>query len=238
MSHSDSEIKSTEIEKLKKHPFKVKPRLQSDIKKIKLRLLNEKYQLNLIAAVSLNDIERVKRLLDIGVSPDSTDNLKRSALHIAVTKGYKHLVELLLSSGANPNIRDSIQNTPLHLAACTVNLPIIQLLCSAGADIQSLDLRGKNPLNLAESKLHILKNSWKEGIIEMKLLCSQLQEIVDILIEMRKQQNKQENLQFAKKGDVFSDLEELKNALSDEGNSQVDNQMDKILCELQHFNLK
>lgn len=129
----------------------------------------------LLLAVSVNNVERVQRLLDLGISPNSTDHQFRSGLHLAASKGYVEMVKLLLQYGADPNLTDIIKNTPLHLAACLNNLEIITLLLSAGANIKSLDHYGRTPLQLAQSKLQLLQRSWKEGTIEMVQLIRQLQ---------------------------------------------------------------
>jgi ankyrin repeat protein len=50
-----------------------------------------------------------------GVNPNACDQLKRTGLHIAASRGYIDVVKLLLESGADPNTTDSINNTALHI---------------------------------------------------------------------------------------------------------------------------
>lgn len=144
---------------------------------LKSRPHPELQEQRLLLAVSTNNTERVQSLLESGVSPDTADRHQRSALHLATSRGYVEIVRLLLDFGANPNKLDVIRNTPLHLAACLNNLQIIKMLLDAGADVRSLDVYGRNPLQLAESKLQLLRRSWKEGAIEMVQLRSQLQQV-------------------------------------------------------------
>lgn len=177
-SHSDSEIKSSQTLRLKKSVlFKPTRSKYNHLKNYPVNtFLPTLQEQRLLTAVSTNNTETVKNLLESGVSPNTTDGL-RSALHLAASKGYAEIVELLLKYGADPNKQDIVQNTALHLAACTSNLQIITLLINGGADITSLDIHGRNPVQLAKSKLDILRKSWKEGAIEMIQLRSQLQEV-------------------------------------------------------------
>lgn len=107
----------------------------------------------LLEAVRLNDIDKVRLLLDQGVSPNAKDTFKRSALHIATSQNFIDLVRLLLEYGANPNQLDSIGNTPLHLASCTRHLEVVTLLIKHGASTLVTDGNGLHPLAIAYSKL-------------------------------------------------------------------------------------
>lgn len=185
MSHSDSEVKDfvmEEVRRLKKQlhiEFKAKRKLTTahDMKQFRKKLTPLYQEIKLIQAVNTNHTEEVRRLLESGVSANSTDNEKRSGLHIACSKGYADIVELLLRHGADPNQRDMIQNTPLHLAACIHNYPIISMLINAKADVHSLDSHGRNPFQLAFSKLQMLQRGWREGAIEMIQLRGELVQV-------------------------------------------------------------
>ena len=124
-----------------------------------------------------NNTEGIKEQILLGASPDCTDMMGRSALHIATSRGHIEVVKLLLESGADPNRRDRLYNTPLHLAACIHNFAIISLLLKAGADVRQLDVRGKNPLQLAQGKLQLLQRSWREGLIETIQVRSELESV-------------------------------------------------------------
>lgn len=148
---------------------------------LKTRPHPELQEQRLLLAVSTNNTERVQNLLESGVSPDAADRQLRSALHLATSRGYVEIVRLLLNHGANPNKLDIIRNTPLHLAACLNNFQIIKMLLDAGADVRSLDVYGRNPLQLAESKLQLLRRSWRDGAIEMIQLKNQIQQVCVVI---------------------------------------------------------
>ncbi|XP_044269531.1 ankyrin repeat domain-containing protein 54-like [Tribolium madens] len=226
MSHSDSEVNRTKGEfKKKLHvELKAKNLIKSQhyaALKNRIRTLRNA---RLLFAAASNNTESIEKQLALGASPNSADVHGRSALHIAASKGYTDVVKLLLERGADPNQNDKLCNTPLHLAACTHNLSIISLLLKAGADVRKLDLYGKNPLQLAESKLHILQRSWREGSIEMIQVRAELQLIVDILISVYKQQTPETNV---------DNLQLMKLSLNSEAPETVDDQMSKLLTELQ-----
>lgn len=192
MSHSDSEVKDDVMEnvrRLKKQlhiEFKAKRKMSKSytMREFKRKLPPIYQEIKLIQAVNTHNTEEVKRLLECGVSANSTDTEKRSGLHIACSKGYADVVELLLRHGADPNQRDMIQNTPLHLAACVHNYPIISMLINAKADVHSLDSHGRNPFQLAFSKLQMLQRGWREGAIEMIQLRGELVQVSFIVINI------------------------------------------------------
>lgn len=188
-SHSDSELKIDIKNRPRKTlhvPFKVKERNNPEILKNLRTVLKQMHIPNIrerrmLSAVSTNNTELVGQFLELNVNPNTRDAQQRSAMHLAVSRGYIDVVRLLLQYGADPNVQDIIGNTPLHLAACTSNLQIITHLLNAGADVGSLDIHGRNPVQLAESKLHILQQSWRSGTIEMIHLKDQLQQVCFLL---------------------------------------------------------
>ncbi|XP_050311621.1 ankyrin repeat domain-containing protein 54-like [Anthonomus grandis grandis] len=252
MSHSDSEIK--DVLKDKRHKqlqleFRTKKRIGGEppLKTITKIVLSKrkslyldpiKQEFRLVRAVSLNNTNEVKRMLDQGVSPNSMDNERRSALHVAVSKGYSEIVKLLLHYGADPNKRDMIQNTPLHLAACVHNLPIISMLINAKADVSCLDLHGRNPLQLASSKLQILRKGWRDGSIEMVKLREELQQVIDLLLSflIRGVEERMERLNRNRVN--VDELQMVKMTLNTGPAEQLDNQMTKLLEDIEKFQIK
>ncbi|KAK4877072.1 hypothetical protein RN001_009578 [Aquatica leii] len=235
-SYSDSELRLDIKNKPKKAlhvSFKAKQRCSDgNIKETIKSLLKEMpipeiRERRLLTAVSTNNTEVIEELLIDNVNPNSKDRQQRSALHLAVSKGYTEVVRLLLHFGADVNSQDIIGNTPLHLAACTSNLQIITQLLNAGADVSSLDMHGRNPLQLAESKLHILRYSWKSRTIEMIQLRDQLEQIVDVMISLWKRKYKDKE-----------DLEMIKLSINSGPEEEVDDQMARLLEELRDFSLK
>lgn len=109
MSHSDSEVRDESKQRRKtlgtitKAKFRCRmdsnPTLKSRDLRVRDSLKPVLLELRLIRCVNYNNIEEAKKLLERGVSADSTDSLKRSALHIAVSRGYQEAVALLLKHG-------------------------------------------------------------------------------------------------------------------------------------------
>ncbi|KAK5642279.1 hypothetical protein RI129_008446 [Pyrocoelia pectoralis] len=233
-SYSDSELKKIEIKnKLKKSlhvPLKAKR--SGTLRTIKTILkeghIPDLHQRRLLTAVCTNNTDLLQEMLAANVSPNSKDRQQRSALHIAVSRGYADAVCLLLQHGADVNSQDILGNTPLHLAACTSNLQIITHLLNAGANINSLDMHGRNPRQLAESKLHILRHSWKSRTIEMTNLREQLQQIVNMMISLWRR----------KSTENVNDLEIMKLSIGSGEEDDVDTQMARLLDELRDFTLK
>ncbi|XP_056638717.1 ankyrin repeat domain-containing protein 54-like [Diorhabda carinulata] len=240
MSHSDSEIRDDARMKPRKHlkiNFKAKyrhPLSRERFRKLK-DLLAPILELKLIHAVNVNNFETVKTLLEQGVSPNSADSEKRSALHVAVSRGYADIVEILLKYGADPNKRDIIQNTPLHLAACVHNLAIVTMLINANADVSCLDLHGRNPFQLASSKLQILQRGWKDGIIEMDKLIKELKDVVDLLMSML-MRDMTKQMERINHSDV-DDLQMIKLSLNSDSLEDIDEQMSRLLTGIEKFKL-
>lgn len=248
MSHSDSEVRDEEKERRRKLGSITKAKFRCRIdsnpilktRELKQHLKPILAELKLIRCVNNNNVEETKNLLESGVSANSTDSLKRSALHIAVSRGYREVVELLLKHGADPNKRDSIQNTPLHLAACSHNLAIITLLITAGADVDSQDMHGRHPLQLARSKLQILQRFWLQGHIEMTKLKTEVKDVIDLMISVQTAK-KWGSSDFAPASPTeeakqrINNLENMKLTLNNE--SEIDYQFDHLLISLQNFQI-
>ncbi|XP_035785117.1 potassium channel AKT1-like [Anopheles albimanus] len=109
-----------------------------------------------LEAVTHNNSDVVAEMLRKGMSANTVESYyRRSALHIACSRGYTDTVRVLLQNGANPNIRDMNNNTPLHLAACTDNIEMVQLLLDYGTDLLLRDSNGLLALDIAIGKLRI-----------------------------------------------------------------------------------
>ncbi|CAG9833501.1 unnamed protein product [Diabrotica balteata] len=242
MSHSDSEIRDEKRHKRRNHlnvKFKKAKHIRSQLERETFRKLKLKLgpvlEIRLIHAVNTNNVDKVRDLLERGVSPNSADSEKRSALHVAVSKAYSEIVELLLKHGANPNSRDIIQNTPLHLAACVHNLSIVTMLINAKADVTCLDLHGRNPFQLALSKLQILRKSWNDGTIEMINLKQELKDVVDLLLSMLLR-NVEQSMENMNKSEV-DDLQLMKLSINSDPPEELDNQMSRLMCGIEKFTI-
>ena len=105
--------------------------------------------LSLLQDATLNGkIVTARTLADVNAQGGAS---QMTALHFAVHKKQKELVEILLAKGADPNKRDSTGETPLHLAAFTGAPEIARLLVNAGADLQAQDNRKLTPWEVAQA---------------------------------------------------------------------------------------
>lgn len=112
-------------------------------------ILETNHQKRFQMAVMTNNIDSVIDFLKVRrLDPNIADQLKRTPLHLATTRGYVEIIKLLIYYGANPNRKDSLGNTPLHLAACVCNGPVIRTLVSGGAEISIMDNNNRLPCEL------------------------------------------------------------------------------------------
>ncbi|RMG92740.1 MAG: hypothetical protein D6708_06180, partial [Candidatus Dadabacteria bacterium] len=87
----------------------------------------------LAAAALRGDLNEVRRIAALGVSPDVPGINGRPALLDAVVGGHGEVVRWLLSAGANPGARDLGGNTAVHLAVVHGRAEILSVLLEAGA---------------------------------------------------------------------------------------------------------
>lgn len=73
-----------------------------------------------------------------------------AALHIAIEKGQKDVVEQLIAAGADVKTRNGKGRTPPHLAAEHSRKDLVELLLPVGSDVNAEDQKyGATPLNCA-----------------------------------------------------------------------------------------
>ena len=91
----------------------------------------------LILAASDNQIECMKVLLDLGITPNATDAQCQNALHLCAAYGYTEGAKLLLQAGADVNMLSPAHggSTPLMLAAKNNHTECARLLVESGADV-------------------------------------------------------------------------------------------------------
>ncbi|XP_059054110.1 ankyrin repeat domain-containing protein 54 [Achroia grisella] len=181
-------------------------------------------------AASTNNVELVEKLLVSGADPNSSDEHKRSPLHLAACWGYVDVVRTLIRHGANPNIKDTLGNTPLHLAACTNHIPVVIELLDAGTDVSSNDKNGRNPLQLAQSKLKLIRMrpSGAGPSNETKQLISEICLVVEMMLKYMK-------IQKADAGELESVRERLERVSTRE---QVDSEVQNLLDSLDSLKLR
>ncbi|XP_028968156.1 protein phosphatase 1 regulatory subunit 16A [Galendromus occidentalis] len=123
----------------------------------------------LLEAAARNDVEEVRRLLMMGVSPDSTNEDGLTALHQCCIDDSEEMMKLLLEFGANVNAKDSEQWTPLHAAATCGHIHLVKYLILKGADLLAVNADGNMPYDICEDEQtldHIETEMAKRGITQ------------------------------------------------------------------------
>ncbi len=120
----------------------------------------------LIWAVTENDIDLVKQLIDHHVDVNQKDcSLGATALMTAVELGFEEIVLLLLSAkGIDLNFTDDYGFTAVSYAVLKNQTPLLQILLNAGADPCIRERWGKNALDFAaetkNTKAIAIFNGW------------------------------------------------------------------------------
>ncbi|XP_015907242.1 protein phosphatase 1 regulatory subunit 16A [Parasteatoda tepidariorum] len=136
---------------------------------------NKSYKVHFVPSVMLleaaarNDVEEVRRLLMLGVSPDSTNEDGLTALHQCCIDDSEAMMKLLLEFGANVNAKDSEQWTPLHAAATCGHIHLVRYLISKGADLLAVNADGNMPYDICEDETtldYIESEMAKKGITQ------------------------------------------------------------------------
>lgn len=138
---------------LKNHPMeqcysvinKCNNKLAQNIKLSSQYLLYRRtYSLRVIDCLNNNDTN-IQSYLDDGVDIDVVTNDK-TALIVAIEKGFLTTIQQLINYGANVNNMDI---SPLHYACKLGNIEIVQLLLGNGADINLINNSGNRPIYYA-----------------------------------------------------------------------------------------
>jgi ankyrin repeat protein len=126
-------------------------------------------------ALLMNDVNRVRDLLDQGADIEAKYVLGWTALINASGEGKADIVRLLLDRGADLNARGDQGETALWYAAIAGQANIVRLLLDKGADINAKDNSSLTPLGIAEAQLKIsVDRGFKEDI-------KKLEEVIRIL---------------------------------------------------------
>lgn len=144
-------IKEEPIEKLQKAIRK------GNIKEVESLVLKYSINLNdptlkykpLSIATMRNNIEMVKKLIELGANINEINQKGHTPLHLASGWGKPEMVEFLLKNGANIKARDYISWTPLMWAAIRGRIENAEILLKYGDDPNSVDLDKNTPLILA-----------------------------------------------------------------------------------------
>lgn len=108
-----------------------------------------------LACASNGNLDRMKHLLGIGVSLDSTEQDKTTALMLASQNDRMNIVQFLVADRkVNVNATNDDGRSALSFAALAGNDDIADYLLENGADINHQDNPGNTPLMLAVKYLH------------------------------------------------------------------------------------
>ncbi len=107
-------------------------------------------------------IVRARQLLEHGRDPnlgfpESDDDYRGSAFHMAAAAGAEPFVTLMIQYGAKLNARTIRSETPLHLAATSGSVETVRALITAGADIGSRTEQGVSPVLCGAAHVDVLR---------------------------------------------------------------------------------
>lgn len=107
----------------------------------------------LFFAVTFDQMDVAKLLVDRGANINAKDITGLTPLHVAAFMGHKDMVVFLLEKGVPIESLDNFGDTPLHVAAYKDRPEVFELLLSRGANIAAKNNEGLLPLQLAEKHL-------------------------------------------------------------------------------------
>ena len=102
------------------------------------------------------DVAGVLQRLADGVSPNVTNPIGQTALHIAAIWNHVEVATVLLDAGANVNQKNQYGVTPLLFAAQKDHLEVSRVLVQRGADINVKGGNGRKPWESASGALRDL----------------------------------------------------------------------------------
>ena len=108
----------------------------------------------LIAATQVGEIERVKELLDAGISSNTANSGGVTPLMKASGSGHIEIAHILLQAGARVDMHDRSGRTALMNAALYGGTEIVQLLLQAGSEVNDKSKDGKTTLIFAAEEGH------------------------------------------------------------------------------------
>eukprot|EP00794_Sanderia_malayensis_P003533 gene3533-4034_t len=106
--------------------------------------------LMLCAAADGGDFDEVKRLIELGTSPNAKALCHKAPLHLASLNGHIKVVGFLLENKALINLTGGRRNrTALHYASLANDVEIVKILIKYNPDQQVVDTMGYTALNLS-----------------------------------------------------------------------------------------
>ncbi|XP_023701906.1 ankyrin repeat domain-containing protein 39 [Cryptotermes secundus] len=124
-------------------------------------------------AAQHDDLERVEKLLNQGVSPDVQDSAGYFALHYAARAGHDRICCCLLAAGATVDaVTRAGQATALHRASSAGHDSVVTLLLKSGSNSGLRDADGKTALHRAVEQGHVgIVKILLEGNPDLKFVC-------------------------------------------------------------------
>jgi len=106
-------------------------------------------------AISKNDLDKVKELIQLGADVNlSSTNERLAPLHVAVQNNNEDIAKLLLQAGADIDGKDNDGFTPFIWAAFLGHLDMIKFLFYGGANINKFTNDKTTALTWAKNKKH------------------------------------------------------------------------------------
>lgn len=141
----------------------------------------------LLEAAARNDFDEVKRLLMLGVSPDSVNHDGLTALHQCCIDASEPIMNLLLEFGANVDAKDTEQWTPLHAACTCGHLNLVEILVENGANLLAVNGDGNMPFDICEDEAtldyiesQMVKRGITQEMIDFTRASTEMQMISDL----------------------------------------------------------
>lgn len=141
----------------------------------------------LLEAAARNDFDEVKRLLMLGVSPDSINHDGLTALHQCCIDASEPIMNLLLEFGANVDAKDTEKWTPLHAACTCGHLNLVEILVENGANLLAVNGDGNMPFDICEDEAtldyiesQMVKRGITQEMIDFTRASTEMQMISDL----------------------------------------------------------
>ncbi|XP_013409552.1 ankyrin repeat and death domain-containing protein 1A isoform X1 [Lingula anatina] len=110
-------------------------------------------------AARINNVEKVKALLQEQTSVNARNNLDRTPLHVAASSGHQEVAEVLICAGADVEAKDKYGMRAILWAAWFGHSTVMRLLVNAGANTRCASKQGLTVLHCAaqNNKADIVK---------------------------------------------------------------------------------
>jgi len=143
----------------------------------------------LLEAAARNDVDEVRRLLELGVSPDSTNEDGLTALHQCCIDDSEEMMKVLVDFDADVNSADSEQWTPLHAAATCGHLHLVKFLIEKGANLLAVNGDGNMPYDICEDEttLSFIENEMAKKGVTQELIDATRAQTEQVMLEDLKQ---------------------------------------------------